>query len=581
MTSSSLRLEHFYHGKLVEEGRTIGGFGVTAHSTGLPADQASAYFTRANLGSFSGIGIDKLVYGVGFVQAGEDNYLLTHVYPARHRDRGHPYPDYHCIILPASVVEGLRGAIFSLITTVLPRDRDKQPFFDRIADSLEPVIRPLPPLPTRDQELELLLELYGMVSEAEKISQIVSSLLGKHELVVDEAPLTSLEGSARLRLAQALTYLLPPSARHHLTFATEVFDGAAFHARLKMLYASPYAKHSMADYRYTWNQRVDYEAHPRHLYANQVGYFWEQAAVTGPDAALRDLLNFIHASIEPRHAANRAGRTIPTALGVAAESVALADAIERGEPDAGLLLQGLLDDRSLSPEQRIHYRSELIRCAERGQAETVALTLLDPAYTPADMEAWQDVLTAVFKRHVDGLIKQDPSLADLASFFTEIYGRLEHGGEAYVRRVETLHRIHTISGWQAVCGPSDRALMALIRLLLTVGEIDQGLVMLDSITTDRIESTPWLVRDVGRQVYDVVQGQGWQGTLSNRQLAKLWAAGGIDLGEEEFFYLLLAVTDRRVQTALLERVFVDILAKHDNAERARLLLKAAECLAPG
>src|SRR5688572_60770 len=103
MSLSFEGLEHFYFSKLVDRGEIQSGFTIVAHSSHLEVAEAQQMQKKASLGSYGNTGLNRLVSATSLVQYDLAQYIITHVYPAKYQDRGHPHPEYHCVVVPADV----------------------------------------------------------------------------------------------------------------------------------------------------------------------------------------------------------------------------------------------------------------------------------------------------------------------------------------------------------------------------------------------------------------------------------------------------------------------------------------------
>ena len=103
MTTNAL--EHFYRGKLFRDGQEISDFVITAHSRDLTAQQAADYFTAVDLGTSNDVGsLDRVSHGFGLHTRRDDVVILSHLRQGPLLVRGHVVTDYHCLVVPLSLI---------------------------------------------------------------------------------------------------------------------------------------------------------------------------------------------------------------------------------------------------------------------------------------------------------------------------------------------------------------------------------------------------------------------------------------------------------------------------------------------
>ncbi len=573
----TITLEHFYHGKLVQEGRTTGGFTITSHSAGLTLQQALDYFALCSMGSYGNIGIADLAYGLSFVKAGPGVYLASAAYPSRHKDRGHHVLEYHGTVLPVDPLDAAQGDAVGLVLDVFLRDAASPPIFAEVMGDLPPLPVVLPAMPVRERDLAALTRLIELVPDTDWLIAALSALLDGPALDISSAPPSTRETPVRVWLAQGLAALLPPPARAFLTFATEVFEpDKVEHARLKLLYASPYVTAPPGEVPLVWGETPQ-DAAPRHIYAEQIGHFWAQVDPQQPVAGLAALLDFVHGNIQPRFEKNRAARAVPLTLRVAARSAARANAFARGTLEAADLLDGLEEDYSLSEEERTRYLYALRACAEHGESRVIVERLLSPAYQPASLDRWQRVMPAVFRTRVDEVAASPHPYKGLASVFDRVYDRLDADYDTLAPRTVWLCMAHTPDEWLNLLGSAPAPGLSLVSLCLAVGQVETGLAVLSAL--DLAQAAPGQAANAGSLLADLARDSNWAHGAVNEQLGRLWAHRLVDLQEDEAFYLLERVRSRDIEDAMLARLFDDILRLEDRAERARLLRRAADSIA--
>jgi hypothetical protein len=571
MSEEIILLQHFYHGKLVSGGRTSGGFMVTAHSEGLTVDAATEIYKAGNLGSYSGFGLDELTYGVGLVRANDAAFLALHIYPARHRDRGHAYADFHGVIVPAEIVDRLQGRVTGWLDGVFRADRAEQPTFPELMGGLPPLELPLPPPPTREQEIAALQDLYSMLGHLEGIEPLLAALLSGRAVACPDAPPTTEDDPARVRLVEGLACLLPPSARPYFTFATEVFDGQRFSGvRLKLLFNSRYVQAAPEDIRWSWADGALRDAPARHPYAGQVQYYW-----SGGTPELPALVDYIRREIEWRCAPNITSHDqTPQALAIAARSARLAGEVAAGRAHAADLFETLLMDRSLPDDLRRRYRQELLRCVDRGQGEYLLNRLLESGLAPAALDEWADTIREAFRRTV-GLLEHTPGkLAGLIRRITLPESRPP------AIMLESLVGARSFESWVTLSEAYSQIGVALALLYLDSGPAENALRLLAALNLEGDGIDELALADLAAQVYALVRDLEWRDSLANEGLGNLWAAHALSLSEEEYLYLLGTAPSRQSQDRLLRRLFEEVLEGRDRRAQMGLLRRAADILDP-
>lgn len=240
---ADVRLEHFYQGKLYQDGVPAGDFRVTRWSPGLTEGDAEVLFGRVSVGSYNNVAsVEALRHGYALIDLPPNRLLLLHGVRSPLRSRGHFYPEYHVVVLPRPVWEQTLGNLGGLVDLLAAEEQ--MPAFSAPGPIL-PLIEWTPPAPLTDAERDARARPF--IGSA-MCNTILSAVTKWRTVSVLHAP-----GSAeRLRLVQAVLTLLPRAERSALTFATEVFDPTTCAAQLKFLFADPLLQPSPTDVVVRW-----------------------------------------------------------------------------------------------------------------------------------------------------------------------------------------------------------------------------------------------------------------------------------------------------------------------------------------
>ncbi len=290
----SIPLHQFYYGKWWEGNQERSDFIVTACSAGLQDREARQLYIRANLGSDNRVSdLGGLKHAYGLLKADDDTYLLLHVRPGPIKARGHVYPDYRCIVIPRPVIVKLAGNLKLL----LEGGEDGLLDNDAHLPKLSPGLRELPKLQLEEpiqslpaqRESELLQFLDKEFENSCHLVPLLSALITGKPVAIVDAP--SDPNSWRWDLSQAIMFTLPPIFRHHLTFATEVFDSTACLALLKFLYKDPRVRSGKEDIRFSWKHKTFRPEPSPHSYAEFIDKYWSKGPLW-----LAELINSEHIS---------------------------------------------------------------------------------------------------------------------------------------------------------------------------------------------------------------------------------------------------------------------------------------------
>lgn len=556
--NDSFELQHFYHGKLFPEGHDPSGFTITARVRDLAPEQALQYQRFAQPGSYAGMGVEKLHFGLSFLQYDEQIFLISAYYPASRKDRG-IHPDYHCVIVPSSVVYAV-GSLRLLEASAphFEHDLEERKVFEK-ETILAPLLLEIPQECHLEAYHNALALLPGV--NAELIGPLLSMILDGPALQIIDAPNDAALGVQRLDFVKGLTALLPQQMQPMLTFATDVFDASAFRsARLKIVYPDPLVKKNESDITLNWGK-----GRPKRLttgsYAILIAQTWRkdptQAAgmvheMTGRLARVPDLL------ADPQGAAEIASQTIQALHG-----------IDDGTTSAEHILNVLVQDATLTRDEQdglVHYAMRLGARDIGAMAET----LLDaPDYRP-HLVRLAEVISPMVKQYLCAL-----GAAQLKERLASWEYLLAEGDESLYAALGAT-QLGTLLQEQP-CSFDNQSLFRLAHVCLQITSDSLALEFLEKASPDQQDDV-----DLARSIANVVFQWGvelkWQDSLLVNVMGRLYLFGWKELSEDDVLGLLQLVQKPDIEKGILNIVFSWILETANNQERIRLLQRLVTVL---
>lgn len=295
-------VEHFLRGKLIKDHVTIGDFGIIAHSIGLTVQDAQNIFSKVYLGFHGRVnlisleGIIGIAYSPTDIQGQNSFYIVFFAYQNIIKDRGHIYPEYHCVIIPPQILEENQGNLENIFEHIGKWERDYigvtfskrtmldhyllyQPFPYSIEKCVECLNRGKQNLP--------------VFSRPAAVLELLDALLMGKSLAIFNAPP---DIHIRLKFVQYLMLHLPSNYRHSLTFATEVFDGEECSVMIKFLHTGEYVRHGVNDLTLEWTEPLSEKSlqHPYTKLFLQKCYTLEANLFFKEMEAQQEILNLLN-----------------------------------------------------------------------------------------------------------------------------------------------------------------------------------------------------------------------------------------------------------------------------------------------
>lgn len=270
----STGFDHFYRGKLINQGVTTGEFQILASTPGI-THVAAEMFEASKFGQHNKPrNWDAFQGGIGFLPYTADHWILAYARPSKYLDRGHRYPDYHNLVVPRSyadvVLRNLRSVAESLYSSDAPSF--PVPDFDLDKQTLHGFASP----PDETHQIEQLSELNRRLPSPQVIGTLIDLILSDRPVAILQAPYEFL---VRIDLVQALLCLFPSAIRPNLSFATHVFHSETCRARLKFLYNDPLVRSDPErDVEFVWSKSMRGESAALALspYAQFVATYWDR-----------------------------------------------------------------------------------------------------------------------------------------------------------------------------------------------------------------------------------------------------------------------------------------------------------------
>jgi hypothetical protein len=373
---SRYSLDHFYHGKIIENGQTRGDFTVTAVSQGLDPEEVNSYYYSAGLGSFNDISkFGKQEQIVGLMQHNEKIFVAVNVRSSPVRDRGYYYPDYHIILLPAPLVRKLQGNLKPLMA--LFDGQPNHPTFSTQAAHINHIEMPESgPADRSDVVRAIDCMLQRLEGNWDLLGQLLTVLAGKGCLAITSGPPGIEE---KVEFIQALINCFPREVRPDITFATDVLESTHCSARIKFIYPDEYAHPAKNDFHWIYGGEIRSERLPLHPYVYWLDSTGSKTAeliesrMNELSAYLRQYLSMVKSSYQ--------------AFTIAAHRLMIAEKTRTNNVDPESLIQ-LIQTDTVMPEEECKFRYRtLIELAVANQKISLLPSLFSrvapPGWFPA------------------------------------------------------------------------------------------------------------------------------------------------------------------------------------------------------
>lgn len=275
-------LNQFYYGKWWEGKEEASEFRITAMSRELPEVEAKKLQQVANIGRHTRKNLNSLKHGYGLFNPNVEIFLLVHVRPSLNIARGldnenqrgfYIIPEARYIVIPKKDMTNLRGNLQPLFQ--LFDGNPHLPAIPKGGKVLDPVLLNDPKPLAKEVEQSLLAPAFELRSKV--IEQLLTAIIeGKPVAIVN----TTYETKQRWDFCQAILLTLPPTFRHHVTFATEVFESQSCPALLKFLYQDSRVGKGKDDIKLSLtNQTISADLLP-HPYAKFIAERWAKGAAS-------------------------------------------------------------------------------------------------------------------------------------------------------------------------------------------------------------------------------------------------------------------------------------------------------------
>jgi hypothetical protein len=224
VSSTKFALEHFYYGQLVHHGAPVGDTRLLAKSAGVSEEHIHTALQQLPLPPLEG------AYGAwALVRAKPIPFLMAQ---AQIGSAGQTI--WHYIIMPGEAVRATGGNLRAMGAVLLP---EMLPTFEMLGDKLPPVELPQTGAPSKEEQIEGILEL--MTDTNNRMPIIESLLAGIVQgvpMIVVNAPEDLLQ---RVGFVEGLLGLLPASVRYGVTFATHTLPDTPLDAQIRFSTEAP------------------------------------------------------------------------------------------------------------------------------------------------------------------------------------------------------------------------------------------------------------------------------------------------------------------------------------------------------
>jgi len=188
--------------------------------------------------------------------------------PAENKDRGHVILDYHCWIIPVSVIMELKGNWMLLAESLNQQQIQRK--FEQITPDLEPTsltIEPLTPIQEKEY-ISAVLQEPDFQSIPTKMIFQQASIISQSAIPLYNANMP-LSSDTRLKWIQLITFTIPAQLRYQITFSTLTFDNDVVDMSVNMPY-KPMSHFSEKNIIFNWTKKELYHWKP----SPDDGYLW-------------------------------------------------------------------------------------------------------------------------------------------------------------------------------------------------------------------------------------------------------------------------------------------------------------------
>lgn len=360
-TPASFRLEHFYFGQLVEDGKTTRDARVLAASPGVKAEHV-AECTQTALaspmpqhprGTWAILRAKFVPYLFVQTQVGGAGQVVAHF-----------------ILMSADVVRAYSGNLRLLMTLL----NDQPPTYARAQERLLPIDLDEPPPPDAAQQTTAMLALMSATRDRiQTIEALLAGVIGGLPVMIQGAPQ---ELEQRVHFVEGLQALLPPPARPGVTFTSYATRKRHLDAVINFYNDDEPPDNALV---YRWQADHISGAHPNNDYARFItsqlrldtALVFEQTSALTPVAAWRIKL----------------GDDLAESLRYASHRLKLDNAVHNNLPaEIDDVARTLTEDPTLTEDLQISYARHILKMALPMGEEAYALQVADVVRGRPEME---------------------------------------------------------------------------------------------------------------------------------------------------------------------------------------------------
>jgi len=549
--NDSFDLQHFYYGKLFPEAHDPSGFTIIARVRELTPEQALRHQRFVQPGSYAGMGVKKLHFGLSFLQYDDQTFLASAYYPASRKDRG-VHPDYHCVIVPAAIVYAMGSLrLLEALAPHFERDLEERRVFQK-----ETLLAPLRLEVPQECQLETYHSALDLLPgvDADLIGSLLSIVLEERFVQVIDIPEEATLGNQPLDFVKGLTALLPPQMQYILTFATDVFDASSFRsARLKMAYPDPLVKKNESDITLVWGSGM-----PRRqiteTYAMLLEHTWRQD--------LAQAASIVH---EVTDRLNRAPDLLANPQGaveIASQTIQTLNSIEYGTASAGHILDILVQDTTLMSEEQNRLIQYAMQLAPK-EIAAIAETLLDTLDYRPHLVRLAEATSPIVKQYLCTL-----SVAQLKERLVGWEYLLAEGDESLCIALGAMQLGYLLQ--ERPRSFDNQSLFRLAHICLQSSPDPLALEFLEKASPAQQADTD-LARNIADTVFQWGIDLNWKDSLLANAMGRLYLFGWKELDEGAVLGLLQLAQQPDIEKGILGEALNWILESSNNQERIRLL----------
>ncbi|MBE0689931.1 MAG: hypothetical protein IH587_07395, partial [Anaerolineae bacterium] len=251
-TPASFRLDHFYFGQLVQDGKAVREAVVLGASPGVKPEHVAECTQTALVpplprhprGTWAILRAKFVAYLFVQTQIGEAGQVVAHF-----------------ILMPADVVRAYSGNLHSLMSLL----HGQAPAFERPQERTMPIELAEPQPPDAGQQTAAMLVLMSATRDRiQTIETLLAGVISGTPVMIQGAPADLVE---RVRFIEGLQALLPPPARPGVTFTTYATRRRHLDAVINFYSDDEPPENALV---YRWHEDHTSGAHPTNDYARYI-----------------------------------------------------------------------------------------------------------------------------------------------------------------------------------------------------------------------------------------------------------------------------------------------------------------------